>query len=371
MLVLSAVVDRKLSTPEEALKHFNRLIRAVRQALEDPEKKQDCIRILQDRFPDPSERMQILLESISRHSQSLSGDFFVDFGGTVFNRWHSGVAHPILSDIERIYIADRGRSWLNDEESARVNLVLGDIKGLDWVDSCEVWQISMSVVVIGFPILAALFMSFFTPTVGLGCRSGGMMIFVVNSFLLICLELSFWWLVTPNGGSPSPNPTKTPGNGPHHGMGLFFFNIDTFAKMKANYILDFLDRWISKGFSNRSTATSGRPLRSIITAPQKWTTQQRAERFFFRPLEMLNASWLIYIVIAQAIGSYSYNCRCQASLWGPGGGYISLTQYARTSTPIVKWSWSIGTTVGCSVMGLTMIYIVLEWCLQSVSSKFG
>ena len=369
VLVLSTIIDRRISTPVESLNQFNSLIRVVRHALEDSESKQECIRVLQDRFPASSERMKALLEGISRHSQSLNDDFFVGYAGTICQRWHNGAAHPILSDIERTYIAERGRAWLTDEESARVNLVLGDIKSLDWVSSCEVWQIVMSVVIVGFPVMAALFMSFFTPTVGLGCRSGGMLIFLVNSFLLVCIELSFWRLITPTDGSSSPNPANTSAKEPDHPVARFLFNMVNSARLKANDALDFLDYYISRSFNTHPKADSERPLRSIITAPQKWTIQQRAERFYFRPLEILNASWLIYIVIAQAIGSYSHDCSCQASLWGSGGGYISLTQYARTSTPIVKWSWSIGTAVGCSVMAFAMIYIVLEWCLQSVSTK--
>ena len=83
------------------------------------------------------------------------------------------------------HIAERGRAWLADEESARFNLVFGNIKGLDWIDSLESWQ-----------IVAAAYL---TPTVGLGCRSGGCMIFAILSFALSIFEFLLLWLTTRRG----------------------------------------------------------------------------------------------------------------------------------------------------------------------------
>lgn len=82
---------------------------AVRQALEDPEKTQECEKTLRVRCPDQVQRGQKFLDSIIQQSQNLGDDIFVDFAGTVGKRWNYGAAHSVLSDIEPTYIAERGR----------------------------------------------------------------------------------------------------------------------------------------------------------------------------------------------------------------------------------------------------------------------
>lgn len=65
-------------------------------------------------------------------------------------RWHYGCAHPILKDIERAYIAGKGRDWLRHEREARTLLVLGDVSGgLDWLDYRELWQVAAAGVIVG------------------------------------------------------------------------------------------------------------------------------------------------------------------------------------------------------------------------------
>ena len=95
------------------------------------------------------------------------------------------MAHPFSTVKHGAHIAERGRAWLADEESARFNMVFGNIKGLDWIDSLEGWQ-----------IVAAYYL---TPTVGLGCRSGDCMIFVILSFTLLIFEFLLLWLTTRRG----------------------------------------------------------------------------------------------------------------------------------------------------------------------------
>jgi hypothetical protein len=94
------------------------------------------------------------------------------------------------------------------------------------------------------------------------------------------------------------------------------------------------------------------------------TLQQRCELFFFRPMEMFNTCWLIYIVLAQTFGIYK-NCACSCSLWAGGGGYMDFLQSDTTDSPWVRYYWSAGTALSVGAMGFAIIYITLEWNLQS------
>ena len=53
------------------------------------------------------------------------------------------------------------------------------------------------------------------------------------------------------------------------------------------------------------------------------TTRGRAELLFLRPAELVNTTWLCYIILAQTFGWYR-NCKCMSSVWGGSGGYIDF-----------------------------------------------
>lgn len=44
------------------------------------------------------------------------------------------------------------------------------------------------------------------------------------------------------------------------------------------------------------------------------TLRAWADICIFRPIELINTAWLLYIVMAQTVGSYK-TCKCQASVW--------------------------------------------------------
>lgn len=142
-----------------------------------------------------AKRLRNWVEAIFRETDYIRGTFFIGFAGQGRVRWHYGAAHPILCDIETSYIAERGRDWLANEEEARNNLVLGAVEeGLLWFDPRELWQIIASIAIVGCTMMGAFVLSYYTPTVGLGCRSGGYMIFGIVTFFLLAGELLVWWL---------------------------------------------------------------------------------------------------------------------------------------------------------------------------------
>lgn len=119
--------------------------------------------------------------------------------------------------------------------------------------------------------------SYFTPTVGYGCRSGGYTIFFMIAFSETLFEAMVWWLL------PEATPAYLRDDlGPESKSFLFSF----FQRVRVAYKYD--PRWIF----------------DII---------------LLRPMEIVNTCWLIYIVVAQTFGIYN-NCYCQASTWGGGGG---------------------------------------------------
>ena len=61
-------------------------------------------------------------------------------------------------------------------------------------------------------------------------------------------------------------------------------------------------------------------LKHVSLAWHNSSTQKRLDMLFFKPVECANSIWLIYIVMAQTVGSYN-NCACKSSTWGGHGGY--------------------------------------------------
>jgi hypothetical protein len=190
VLILSSIVDRNPVAANDILVKINALLDRVRESLMDDAVKQDYIRTIAD-----TDRATMIgwVEATSEACHDLK-DFFVEFAGQGRKRFHYGVAHPILTDIEQAYIADKGRNWLGNEAEARTRLVLGDeFGGLNWLDPRELWQVLSAIVIVGGTILGAFCLSYFTPTVGVGCRSGGYFVFGLVSIVLLTAEMLCWW----------------------------------------------------------------------------------------------------------------------------------------------------------------------------------
>jgi hypothetical protein len=74
-------------------------------------------------------------------------------------------------------------------------LVKGSCKpnGIFFFDLRELWQIASSVVVVPGSIFGAFILNYFTPPIGVGCRSGGYAIFSGWSTVIFILEMTVWW----------------------------------------------------------------------------------------------------------------------------------------------------------------------------------
>ncbi|KAK5252952.1 hypothetical protein LTR16_005292, partial [Cryomyces antarcticus] len=202
VLILCSIVDRNPVAADDIRRKLNKLVDKVRASLVDDSIREDFINTFEHR-PE-GDAMKHWVTDIRNQCENMES-FFVAFAGQGRVRYHHGVAHPILSDIESIYIAKHGRDWLRNEREARYNLVLGmpSDEGLLWFDFRELWQIASAVLIVGCTCLGAFILSYFTPTVGLGCRSFGYTVFASISFGLLICEGFVWWLAsnarTPHG----------------------------------------------------------------------------------------------------------------------------------------------------------------------------
>lgn len=138
----------------------------------------------------------------------------------------------------------------------------------------------------------------YTPTVGLGCRSGGYLIFAIMSLGIFLVELLVWWL-TPDGSSLAE--------------WIRYRQEDPMTRWRSN-----MGRRLSRTDSNGWMSRTRSRVASLLHAWNNMTFRDGMEIFFLRPCEIINMSWLVYIVAAQTFGSYR-TCDCQASIWGGHG----------------------------------------------------
>lgn len=123
-------------------------------------------------------------------------DVFLEFTGQGRKRWHYGAAHGILGALENEHISKYGRNWYHLYQDGK--LCDGGVGGLDedstlnYFDFEQLWQAAFSLILLFSSCFGAFWISYNTPTVGLGCRSGGYMIFGLLSLLCFVLEFGTW-----------------------------------------------------------------------------------------------------------------------------------------------------------------------------------
>lgn len=172
VLMLSSIADRSPASTDETRRKLNHLLESVRLGLlSDPKR----------RFDGPINH----------------GEYFTEFCGQGRSRWHYGVAHPILVGIEDDFAAHHGRGWLSHPD-ARGMLISrpNNTTGLLWFDFREIFQILSAIIIVGGSALGAFILSYFTPTIGLGCRSGGYMIFFILALAVFSVESILWWAMS-------------------------------------------------------------------------------------------------------------------------------------------------------------------------------
>jgi hypothetical protein len=322
VLILSSIVDRNPVAADDIRTKLNDLVDRVRQSLMDDTVKHDYFETIANRVQQTE--MHDWVERISMACPELD-NFFVKFSGQGRKRFHYGAAHPILTDIERAYIAEKGRDWLNHEAEARTKLVLGDVSGgLDWLDPRELWQVLSAVIVVGGTILGAFVLSYFTPTVGLGCRSGGYTVFGVVSFGLLLVEMLCWWVF--DASKPKLGEFKRRMTAKHPSTLRFLpwyaqkrHTFDNMSSKLINTCRGCVQNQLSRVTSQPFADATDRKLKAFWLSWQEKSAPQRMDRLFFKPVECFNFIWLAYITLAQTTGAYN-NCKCKSSIWAGGGG---------------------------------------------------
>ena len=194
VLILGSIVDRNPIAAEAIRKKLNTLVDHVSISLRDPANRKKYLELFRDELNyDELEELETKIDKVAKKAEYMDG-FFVDFAGQARVRWHYGAAHAILCDIEDCYIQERGRNWMTNEREARAHLVVGTAndEGLIWFDFREFWQIISAVIIVGGSCGGAFILSYFTPTIGLGCRSGGYTIFFTVATGLLIFEMAVW-----------------------------------------------------------------------------------------------------------------------------------------------------------------------------------
>jgi len=338
ILILGSIVDRNPIASEAIRKKLNALVDHVRHALRDRRHRDHFVSSFRDQ-PE-FDRLTVWVRDVAEKAEYMD-NFFVDFAGQARVRWHYGAAHPILSDIENCYIADKGRNWLANERKARTNLVLGPVndEGLVWFDIREFWQVASAVLIVAGSCGGAFTLSFFTPTVGLGCRSGGYVIFFSISLGLMIVEMLVWLVLSPYEIETPQLLTRTATyvrrNTVIHHWDDVRHDRWAYLKRRASSMLrttggvfvSFLVRvvlvfpWKNKDDVKERVESSWNRFANRM---EEMSPQKQWEMFFFRPVETFNAIWLVYIVIAQTFGAYK-TCDCVTSGWGGQGGYLDFS----------------------------------------------
>ena len=149
----------------------------------------------------------------------------------------------------------------------------------------------------------------FTPTVGLGCRSGGYLIFFSLAFGNFAIELLIWWLIPATTWSTSWSKHLAP--------------VAAFSSAAST-----IERRLSRTNSDRWKLITN--IRILVHRTSDWWTdatfRDRLEFSFLRPCEVVNSIWLFYIVMAQTFG-FDQNCNCFCSLWSSIGVRSSLNMW--------------------------------------------
>ncbi|CAF9941663.1 MAG: hypothetical protein HETSPECPRED_003845 [Heterodermia speciosa] len=332
IMVLASTVDRNAVSADSIQAKLNTLLSDVRLALLDEVTMTAYMQVTKTGQEDFTWCNGLLDADV------FDGNFFTDFSGQGRRHWHYGVAHPLLAGIESKFMAEYGRDWLNDGYAARLAIVVGsrNINGLKMFDPRMMWQILSSIFIVGGSAGGAFVISYYTPTVGLGCRTGGYLVYMNIAFGLLIVELIVWYL-THETATRSSVSMRT----------RLQITLAHFRSQK------------------RPDVSIGKRLASSIRAwASRLSSRDVIRKFVLRPCEAFNSAWLAYIISAQTFGSYQ-TCACMATTWAGHGGYIDFETYADYGAKGVNYFWGAATALSITVMTAGLAYIAVEFCTQS------
>jgi hypothetical protein len=308
VLILSSIVDRNPANSSSVENSLNLLVSGVRKALinnTDPEQRRRLGSVSLTGQPQNLGAQQSRRGSMVASSGSISidwiealqedafkGSFFIGFGGQGRRRWHYGVANAVLAGLEDEFIKLHGRDWLRLPSARSKLLKPHRSPGIYFFDFRELWHVASSGLVVVGTMFGAFILNYFTPPIGLGCRSGGYAIFCCLVTISFVIEMGVWW------------------------------------------------------WSSNHTCDEFR-------AQEKW------ERWFFIPIEIISVGWLMYMVIAQSAGLYN-TCWCLS--WE---GWFDFETAKTWKGPSVKGHWITALALTLVIMGVSFAFIIAEWCTQS------
>jgi hypothetical protein len=207
VLILSSIVDRNPANSASVEKSLNQLLRGVQRSLLATDHQEQVRRgsvieaanSSKGRYRRRSSvvatglRDQICPDWIQElNKEYFKDDFFLGFGGQGRRRWHYGVAYTIVAGIEDEFVKEYGRDWLRHPDARDKLVTPHKSYGIFFFDIRELWQIASSAVVVIGTIFGAFILNYFTPPIGVDCRSGGYAIFCCWVTLIFILEMAAW-----------------------------------------------------------------------------------------------------------------------------------------------------------------------------------
>lgn len=290
VLVLVTIVDRNPIAPQAIRRQLNQFVDDVRIALLNQNLRTTYVRETRRREEDFAWTEHL------RNEDFFRGNFFTVFAGQGRLRWHYGVAHSILAGIETKFMAREGRDWLRHEDRALTHMVDGpedgQVEGLSSFDFRMLWQIMSSIIIVLGTATGAFIVSCkrypplsfhvramadieqdLTPTVGLGCRSGGYMIYVIITYTSFVIELTVWW-------STSQDAVRS---------WIRRLSVE-------NPLMRTLSLQLSRHDNNKWTKHVNFGLHKRLRWFNEASVREKVEVCVLRPFDIVGSTWLAYIV---------------------------------------------------------------------------
>lgn len=148
----------------------------------------------------------------------------------------------------------------------------------------------------------------FTPTVGLGCRSGGYLIYLLIALFLLTTELFTWWLTHTNTHTADDLLARVGKKLEHHRS----FQLDSSPEAGEQ-------------------RPAARRAQAVVDWFRSTTFRDVMKNWVLRPAEVINTGWLAYIIFAQTFGAYQ-TCDCMTKMW-TGNRFIDFHTFVFPPPP--------------------------------------